>query len=299
MKLNVITTVSNPCDYKNRYQLAENFIKYMSSNPLVDLYVVELAYSCNNKYVLNLDKKYLKLYCDTPMWHKENLINICVEKLLPKDWKNFAWIDADVEFLNKDWANVTLDYLKNFDVLQMFSFCHDLDENSKAKKTYSSLCQNYCLYEKGRALPDAIAGFAWAINREFYDKIGGLFEYGIIGGADLLMYNCFSSEFSRDVLSPYFFLNNEFKKTFLDYYEKCKNCKLGYLPLLLKHYFHGDRKNRKYSQRMNILSKYNFSLSFLEKDDNGILIKSSQFPENLDNEFLNYFLERKEDSTLD
>lgn len=296
-KLNVITTISNPCNYNTRYKLAKDFIKYISKNPMVELYVVELAYSCNNKYVVTskINPRHLQLQTEVPFWHKENLINIGVKNLLPDDWKSFAWIDCDIEFLNNDWASTTLDYLDSFDVLQMFSFCHDLDKNLNVKKTFSSLCQNYCLYGGGRKLPDAISGFAWAIRREFYERLGGLFEYGIVGGADLLMYNCFSQEFSKEVLSKYFFETPNYKKIFIEYIEKSKNCKLGFLPLLIKHYFHGDRKNRKYSSRHKILSKHYFDIDFLKKDEKGILVPSDKFSKNLEVDLMNYFLDREED----
>lgn len=297
MKLNVITTVSNPCNYESRYRLAKNFIEYISSNPNINLYLVELAYSCNNKYVLtsSSNPKHLRLLSDTPIWHKENLINIGVKHLLPNDWDNFSWIDADIDFLNKDWANETLDGLKKFDVLQMFSFCHDLDKNLNIKKVFSSLCQSYCLYGKGRSIQDATAGFAWAINRSFYEKIGGLFEYGVIGGADLFMYNCFSGELTNDVLSPYFFLNNNYKKNCIEYFEKCKNCRLGFLPFIIKHYFHGERTDRKYLQRNKILLNHKFDIDFLQKDKYGLLEPSDLFKKELKDDFLNYFFERKED----
>jgi hypothetical protein len=264
---------------------------------MVELYVVELAYSCNNRYVVTSknNKNHLQLHTETPLWHKENLINIGAKNLLPNDWKNFAWIDCDIEFFNKDWATTTLEQLENFDVIQMFSFCHDLDENLNVKKTYSSLCQNYCLYKNGRKLPDAIAGFAWAMNRDFYEKVGGLFEYGVVGGADLLMYNCFSQEFSKEVLSKYFFQTPNYKKLFVEYIEKSKNCNLGFLPLLIKHYFHGDRKNRKYLDRHKILSNHYFDIDFLKKDENDILVPNDKFTQELGIDLMNYFLDRKED----
>jgi hypothetical protein len=37
----------------------------------------------------------LQLRTDTPIWHKENMINLGVRRLLSDNYKAFAWIDAD------------------------------------------------------------------------------------------------------------------------------------------------------------------------------------------------------------
>ena len=45
------------------------------------------------------NKKHLQLNTNNiPLWHKENMINIGIRKLLPNNWKAVAWIDADIEF---------------------------------------------------------------------------------------------------------------------------------------------------------------------------------------------------------
>lgn len=43
-------------------------------------------------------------YSHRPLWHKDNMINLGVENLLPEDCKAFAWIDADLDFESHSWA---------------------------------------------------------------------------------------------------------------------------------------------------------------------------------------------------
>ena len=99
-KLNVIIVLSNPCNYRKRVKLAKEFIERMKFEKYVELYIVELAYDCNPQYYIteHNNPHHLQLKTKTPLWHKENMINLGVLNLLPKDWKAFAWIDADVEF---------------------------------------------------------------------------------------------------------------------------------------------------------------------------------------------------------
>jgi len=97
-KLNVIIVVSNPCQFASRYILAKEFIKrFENDENNVNLYIVEMIYP-NQKFLITQtnNKNHLQLKTTIPIWHKENMINIGVKKLLPKNWKAFAWIDADV-----------------------------------------------------------------------------------------------------------------------------------------------------------------------------------------------------------
>ena len=62
------------------------------------------------------------------MWHKENLINLAVERLLPSDWKAVAWVDAEVEIESPTFALDTLKILNGHrDIVQLFSHGLDLD----------------------------------------------------------------------------------------------------------------------------------------------------------------------------
>ena len=114
--LHVIAVVSNPCNFKIRYKLTNEFIKRMLKEPDVTLYVVELVYGDQEFAITSADNpRHLQLRGDTPLWHKENMINLGVRHLLPASWKAFAWIDADVEFESAHWAADTLKLLNTGD----------------------------------------------------------------------------------------------------------------------------------------------------------------------------------------
>ena len=75
----------------------------------INLFIVEMIYK-NQKFIITdkNNKNHLQLKTDIPIWHKENMINLGVKYLLPKDYKAFAWIDADIEFESSTWAIDTL-----------------------------------------------------------------------------------------------------------------------------------------------------------------------------------------------
>ena len=112
-KLNVIIVISNPCLYAKRYILLKEFVKRIEEEEdKVNLFIVELVYG-NQKFIITNknNKHHLQLKTEVPLWHKENMINLGVKYLLPKNYKAFAWIDADIEFDSSSWALDTLKIL--------------------------------------------------------------------------------------------------------------------------------------------------------------------------------------------
>ena len=101
----------------------------MRAHPLVRLFVVELCYGEQDFQVTSAtDPMHLQVRPNPGevLWHKENMINMGVARLLPSDWQSFAWVDADVEFLEPSWAQEELSKLRTHDVVQLFSHALDI-----------------------------------------------------------------------------------------------------------------------------------------------------------------------------
>jgi hypothetical protein len=71
--------ISNPCLFAKRYILAKEFIKRMEDEDDVILYVVELTYD-KQRFIITdkKNKRHLQINTKTPLWHKENMINLGV-----------------------------------------------------------------------------------------------------------------------------------------------------------------------------------------------------------------------------
>jgi len=96
-KLHVIAVVSNPVRYASRYALYKKFKEHMELQPLVVLHTCEVAFG---RRPFEIPDAELKLRTYDEIWHKENMINLMMQRL-PAGWKYVAWIDADVEFRGK------------------------------------------------------------------------------------------------------------------------------------------------------------------------------------------------------
>jgi hypothetical protein len=88
----------------------------------------------------------------------------------------------------------------------------------------------------------------------------------------------------------------DYKQSMLDYQEKAKSLRLGYVPGVIRHHYHGTKANRKYVERWKILIEYQYSpLYHLTYDKVGILVPTESFSKQFKKDILNYFRERKED----
>jgi hypothetical protein len=297
-KLNVIAVISNPCLYATRYILLKEFIKRIEEEEdNVNLFIVELAYK-DQKFIITdkTNKNHLQLRVDVPIWHKENMVNVAVKKLLPKSWKAFAWIDADVEFENSSWALDTLKILNGCkDVVQLFSHCIDMDKEKNNLNVFNSFGYSFSKNKKYTTKGSDYwhPGYAWAITRRAYEKIGGLYDKGVLGSGDNVMALSFINKFKHITNYEY---HEDYINSGFEFQKKAKFLRLGYTPGVIRHYYHGSKKNRKYTERWQILIKHKYSPDkHLKYNEDGLLVPTDEFTNELQQDIMNYFRERKED----
>lgn len=298
-KLNVIMVISNPCNYKKRYKLANDFKHRMTLDEYVELYIVEMCYD-NQKFMITEknNKNHLQLKTDVPLWHKENMINLGIT-LLPTNWKAFAWIDADIEFENDSWAIDTLKILNGFkDIVQLFSHCADLNYNEQQMNIFSSagyLHQTNCVHN-GTGINLWHPGFAWACTRRAYEKMNGLYDKAILGSGDNIMMMSLLNKGESAIKS---YDNIGYIKSVRQFQNNIKNLRFGYVPGVIKHYFHGTKKNRKYTERWKILIKHDFDpYKHMTYDENNVIVPTKDCPTGLLNDIMTYFKERNEDDYM-
>jgi len=296
-KLHVIAVISNPCLYARRYILFKEFIKRMEDEENIELYIVEMAYG-SHKFLVSdkKNKKHLQIHTEIPIWHKENMVNLAVQKLLPKNFKAFAWVDADIEFESATWALDTLKILNGCkDIVQLFSHCIDLSEKETVLNIFNSFGYSF-VQEKPYITGGKDywhPGFAWAMTRKAYEKIGGIYDQGVLGSGDNIMALSFINKAERMNNENY---HHDYNQSMLNFQEKAKNLRLGYIPGVIKHYYHGTKKNRQYTERWKILMDHQFSpILDLTYNIQGILIPTTHFSSEFKEAIMNYFRERKED----
>ena len=264
------------------------------------LYIVELAYADQKFQITNSDNSnHLQIRTKYPLWHKENMINIGVKKLLPSNWKAFAWIDADLEFENTTWALDTLKILNGCkDIVQLFSHCVDMDENKQTMGVFNSFCYKYT-----KKLPYCSTGinfwhpgYAFACTRKAYEKMGGIYDKAILGSGDNIMSYSFIEKGMKAISDKN---HPNYIQSVKDFENKVKKFRIGYVPGVILHHYHGSKKNRGYSERWRILVDHKYDpYEHITYDETGIIIPSEKCPQGLLDDILCYFDNRNEDENI-
>ena len=297
-KLNVIAVISNPCLYAKRYKLLKEFVKRLEEEEEhVNIFVVEMIYPNQQFMITNKNNKnHLQLKTDIPIWHKENMVNLAVKYLLPSNYKAFAWIDADIDFENNSWALDTLKILNGCkDVVQLFSHCIDMSHEFTNLNIFNSFGYSFNKNKKftTKGLDYWHPGYAWAITRKAYEKIGGLYDMGVLGSGDNIMALSFINNCKSMNNINY---SSDYNNSMLEYQKNASRLRLGYVPGIIRHHYHGSKINRNYTERWKILMKHSYSpIKHLTYDDKGILIPTALFSSEFKEDIMNYFRERKED----
>jgi hypothetical protein len=297
-KLHVVLVISNPCLYARRYILIKEFIQRMELEETdVIIYVVEMAYG-SQRFIITDQKnpRHLQLRTRYPLWHKENMVNLGIKRLLPKGWKAVAWIDSDIDFENVTWAKDTLKILNGSrDIVQLFSHCVDMNHKEETMSVFTSFGHQFT---KGLPYSKQLnrfwhPGYAWACSRKAYEKMGGLYEQAILGSGDNIMSLCLIKKGLHALNDG---SSEDYKNSVLAFQERVKTLRLGYVPGVIRHFFHGSKANRKYGDRWKILIEHGFEPSrHLVTSDQGILIPTVDCPLGLLSDILDYFKERNED----
>lgn len=297
--LHVVRVISNPVRYHSRYRLARKQEEFLKTCPNIKLYTVEAAFGDRHHELIQESHNHLKLKIRSEIWIKENMINLGVRHLFPSDWKYMAWIDGDVIWNDQNWAMEAIHQLQHYPVIQPWTDGLDLGNYGNILSHFKSFgSQNYHQFDHelsckmkgvpvGRvsrgvtaasSMPDSDyrryghTGYAWACTRYFWENIGGLMDFCILGSADHNMALAMVGNVD-------FSINKHMSKGF---FQKCHDWQtkatrvthknVGATHDRLEHFFHGPKKRRYYTERWKILTHFKFDpIKDLMYDDQGVI----------------------------
>lgn len=257
--LHVIGVCTNPVRYHSRYRLFREWKAAMTETPNVKVYGVEAAFGDRHHEVTESNEgQDLQLRTHSEIWIKENMINLGVKYLLPRDWKYMAWVDADVFFRDPYWARETLHQLQHYSVVQPWSDCADLGPLGNISRHFRSFGYQHQRRKPKQMHPTqpyeyAHSGFAWACRRDFFEAANGLLDFAILGSADHHMAFAMIGEVKNTIhrgMSPGFF-RRCFE--FQDRVRRVTKDEVGFTPGRIEHMFHGPKARRYYRERWQLL----------------------------------------------
>ena len=286
--LYVICPIYNPMRYRARWKLYLDFENYVLSNNEAHLVTIECAYG-ERAFALSKhpsDKHTLiQVRTKDDLWLKENMINIAISRL-PADWKYACYIDGDVQFARPDWVGETLHLLQRYSFLQMFSQVQDLGPNYEVLNQYYSYV--YCHHNQEN-VPQMNGnryytttgkkgfgywhpGFTLAFTRDALNSVGGLIDWGILGGGDTFMMYCLTGMLDHRTMPDC--LGEHGMRWLKEWQNRCDQHikrNIGYMDGTILHHWHGSRRDRSYDDRGYILTKAKFDPEVdIKKDSQGL-----------------------------
>lgn len=297
-KLYVVTCVSNPVMYRTRYDLYRRFAQKVEDAGAI-LYTCEMAFGDRPHQITEADNpRHVQVRSSHELWHKENMLNLAIQQL-PSDWEYVAWIDADVTFARDDWVNATIEQLQHYHVVQMFSHAQDLGPRSEPMKLHTGFIHDYfhgsSKFNPGGGYAEGHPGYAWAARRQALDAVGGLIDWAMLGSADRHMACALIGEADvsahKDVHPGYRHMLREWQRRASKFIRK----KVGYVPGLINHSYHGPKAKRGYVSRWRILVDRQFNpMDDIMRDTQGLWQLEDDKVE-LRDDIMKYFRSRHED----
>jgi len=248
----VLIPFYNPARYKRILKNALYVISTLKEKN-IPVFVAECVF---HKYKPQIPNATLVLKSDSYMFYKEQLLNKLVPHV-PKKYTKLIFLDADIIFDTPDWVDTTSAALNKFDIIQPYSeSCWLTPDNTRIRSKKNSYA--YAIVTKkdisNSTTHDYHPGFAWAMKRDVFVKIGGFFEKSIIGGGDVtfvlnlfpfhvtdeFFFKASQSGFGKYIIDAWREYNDAFKKV---------NPTLGYLSNKALHLFHGVKEDRQYISR--------------------------------------------------
>jgi len=308
----VITCYFNPCNYQSRRRNFQKFARGLAAQR-VPLLTVQLRTADDQP---SLPAELSTLMVDTVssdvLWAKEKLLNLALEHL-PTSCTQVCWCDCDILFERPTWARDCSRLLEAHRVLQPFASAVFLGpaETPDKHQTYQPNTSFACAYAGrpgGRfadpALYEAHPGYCWAARRDVLERMGGLYDRGVVGHGDLVMALAFSHRSDRDGPLPdrwHGVWQPQWSEALLrdarrwqQHAATVVQGDIGCVPGTIYHLWHGNKRDRRYHQRAQLL--HDFDPDCHLADDDGLWRwTDAAHRANLPNRLKAYFANRNED----
>jgi hypothetical protein len=298
-KLHVVVPINNYVRFSRRYELFWKFKEAIEKNPLVELYIVEVAFGDRAFMVTEKDNpKHLQLRTTDEIWHKEDSINKMVQRF-PLNWQYVAWIDGDVEFINTKFAEEAIHQLQHYKIVQLFETVCNMGPDGEVISMFKSFCSQYINGKKWSLQKEYEfwhPGFAWACTRQAWNEMGCLIDYAILGAADHHMALALIGRAKESYPGG---AHHNYKSKILQFEARCEKHirrNIGYVKGTIVHYWHGKIKDRRYRERWDILLENDYDPEVHIKRDWQGLYSLEPDAVGLRDGIRRYFRQRNEDS---
>lgn len=231
---------------------------------------------------------------ESVLWLKECLWNAGARLT---DADHLIFLDADVVFSSTAWLDRTMRVLRDCDITQPYTEARWLDRDGRLDITKTAAAVALAsddVPKMNRYHP----GFAWAMTRDAFNRLGGVYDRNACGGNDSSLF--FALSRSPGAMSHIEYFGRRQDRTVKSpswqaYRANAQRQQLRYgvVPgVTVTHLWHGDRRDRQYQTREAAFPRNAAGEFDLVRRDDGMLEWSNGADERVARE---YFAGRRED----
>lgn len=181
------------------------------------------------------------------LWQKEPLLN---RALREASAKYFAWVDHDLLFANPRWLADGIAKLRDgASACQLFSSLSLTDMERRRIQSRPSAAAS-----DGKGPP----GGAWIAETEFLRDIGGFETSNLFGGGDQTLYDALTGKLSWHLTQYSPAMRQQLTQWITRIHQQAADKQIACVDGEALHLWHGDRKNRQYSTRYDVLTREQF-----------------------------------------
>ncbi len=273
----------NPCGYVAPRRNFRRFRQHFSG---CRLFTAEVSF--DGEYHLDCDWQ-IAATADNFLWQKEAVINWMVARV-PAEYTKIAWIDADLQFLNADWAGQTSQLLDYYATLQLYARVHYLDPAGQLEQS----CLGTIFAAQQELNGSQTSGGAWAARRDLL-QTHGMYPFSIVGGGDSCWLDAVRGIYDGRATTRRTPRLNAHCQQWMRRVGADAAGSVTYLPGDVVHFYHGTLENRRYGQRYKMLELADYDPEAdVRVGANGLLEWCSDKPD-LHQQMTAYFQLRAED----
>ena len=283
--------------------------------------IVELAFG-SEPFHFGSHDTVIKVRSDNVLWHKERLLNLGIRQLLSEGVRKVAWLDGDITFNNTAWASEICRRLDSANLCQVFDAAYIQSHKTGAPVVAPSAVKYFQDFNQlfsqdpmrfknilRGMLKGGQSGFGWAARAEVLEQVQ-LFEHAVVGGGDKLI---LAASLADDVFDKRLVelthsryrcdacghsnRSEAFSANLLDWarqWSAAVDQSVDYARGQIRDMYHGQRSDRGYSKRHDILCSHQFDPSSDLVDNPDGCLQWAPGKEELRSAVESYFLSRRE-----
>jgi len=156
-----------------------------------------------------------------------------------------------------DWPHLTINQLQNYPIVQLFELSSFLGPAGKKQVIRQDYSFAYAIRHQQQLDPRRSSecyvhpGYAWAMRRASFEEMSGLLDFSILGSGDIHFAYALINRIEESIPIN---INEDYRNLAKAWGERVAQISgngtlVGYVPVNIWHYWHGNRVNRGYFER--------------------------------------------------